>query len=398
MKRIPRWALGGAILGLTAAALAVHLVAASGVTARSGRLSVHRGAVGPPAAEIRGNVFVTPGKRAQRLDEPASAPLVGTQGPLAALSPDGKVLAYNSFRWNRSIDWSKSFADEGIATGDALGVPTIRLHDLATGGETALEAGSQSLAWRTDGALAYTVGDPAAYRANLPFLADVVVRTTPEAVPQRWSAAPARYHALGWAGSTLLVARAEPGSTPDVVAFDGPGAARTLAPSSLLLGISPDGMRAVVAETPAETQHPHVRLLLVSDGSELASVPVSDAVDPVTGDALAWVSSPGSWQDDHLVVGSETGLVVLRVGESLAIEQVLHLDSATKPNATLFEPRFTDADAHTIVAWSGVPGTEPHMQAAQIRCDRFALSCTGSAAAAPAGVPRLVYDLSGGNR
>ena len=394
MKRISSWALGGAVVGLAAAALVFHLVAASGVTARSGRLIVHRGVVGPPAPEIRGDVLVRPGEPAQRLATAASAPLVGTQGPVAALSPDGKLVAYNSFRWNREIDWRKSFADEGIQTGDPLGVPTIRLRDLATRRETVLEPGSQSLAWRGDGALAYVRGSPPAYRANLPFQAEVVVRT-PDGRMAVWTSEPDRYEILGWAGQALLVQRSFPGGAPDIVAMAGPSESHVVATSSLFIAISPDGANVLVEPSPAEVDHPRIRLVRVADGSELASLPVEDARDPVTGDHLAFVYGPGDWRGDHAVVASETGLLVLHTGETLQIEQVLRLEDAARPNGSLFEPRF--ADDRTIVAWGGLPESKQPM-AVQYACDRFALSCTRSAPAAPTNVPRLVYDLSGGNR
>jgi hypothetical protein len=269
---------------------------------------------------------------------------------------------------------------------------------LRSGREVVLEPGSQSVAWRSDGALAYVIGDPPAYRANLPFLSNVVVRSAIDAAPAQWSTGPARYRVLGWAGRTLLVAVGQVGASPDLVAIDAPGRARTLSEASLLLGISPDGTRALVTETPAETAHPHVRLLRIADGAEVAAIPVADARDPVSGDPTAWISAPGSWLDDRVVVGSETGLVIFRVEDSISVDQVLHIDSATRQDGALFEPHFVDRDARTIVAWSGVPGTQPRVRAMQLRCDRIALACTRSAAVAPGEIPRPVDDLSGGGR
>jgi dipeptidyl aminopeptidase/acylaminoacyl peptidase len=311
-----------------------------------------------------------------------------------SVSPDGKLVAYNSFRWNREIDWHKSFADEGIQTGDPLGAPMIRLRDLATRHETALEPGSQSLAWRGDGALAYVRGVPPVYRANLPFQAEVVVRT-PDGRMAVWTSEPDRYEILGWAGQALLVQRSFPGGAPDIVAMAGPSESHVVATSSLFIAISPDGANVLVEPSPAEVDHPRIRLVRVADGSELASLPVEDARDPVTGDHLAFVYGPGDWRGDHAVVASETGLLVLHTGETLQIEQVLRLEDAARPNGSLFEPRF--ADDRTIVAWGGLPESKPPV-AVQYACDRFALSCARSAPAAPTNVPRLVYDLSGGTR
>lgn len=397
MKPISRWALLAAALVLTAAALTVHLVGASGVTARSGRLAVTRGAVGAPGPEVHGDVLVIPGAPARRLAAAASAPLVGSAAPVAAMSPDGSLLAYNTFRWRREIDWVQSLAEQGITTGDPLGTPQIHVRALARGGDTPLEPGSQSLTWRADGALAYVVGAPADYRANLPFTASVAVRPSADAAPSSWTSEPARYRVLGWAGRTLLVERAELGAAPDVLALEGPGRARTLAEESMFLAVSPDGTEALVATTLAQTPAPRIRLLRVADGSSLAELFLADARDPVTQEPTVWVTGPASWIDDKIAVASSTGLLVLRTGGGLSVEQVLHLDSATQPNGQLFEPRFTDDSAREIVAWSGIPGPRP-TRAAQILCDRFALTCTRGPAVVPADVPRPVYDQSGGDR
>ena len=50
----------------------------------------------------------------------------------------------------RPIDWTKSFAELAIETGDPLAGPAIRLRDLASGRETSLDEGSASIAWRGD--------------------------------------------------------------------------------------------------------------------------------------------------------------------------------------------------------------------------------------------------------
>ena len=251
-----------------------------------------------------------------------------------------------------------------------------------------------SLAWRDDGALAYVRGDPPAYRANLPFLANVLVRTANGGVEQ-WSADAARYEVAAWAGKTLLVQKDSAGGAPDLVAFDGPRSSRTLATSVLFLGVTPDGRDALVAQTAADDPHPRIRLVRVADGTEVASIAIADARDPVTDDPLLGVYGPGGWRGERVVLPSETGLLVLRVDTgSIAVDQVIHVDAATKADASLLEPRFVDD--RTITAWGGVPGTAPHMQVAQYVCDRVALTCTRSAPITPAEAPRPVYDLSGG--
>jgi hypothetical protein len=99
------------------------------------------------------------------------------------------------------------------------------------------------------------------------------------------------------------------------------------------------------------------------------------------------------------VVSSETGLVVLAVSRaSIAVEQVIHIDAATRPNGMLYEPRFADDSADEIVAWSDVstPLGKP-WTSAQIVCDRVALSCEQAEPVRATLQPRPVYDRRGGN-
>jgi hypothetical protein len=212
-----------------------------------------------------------------------------------------------------------------------------------------------------------------------------------------WTSDADRYTVLAWAGSTLVVQRDAAGAAPDILALDAPGQVRPLASESSFLGVSPDGTQALIAESPAATPTPRVLLVRIADGTTVASIYVADAKDPVSGEPSTWILGPASWTGDHVAAASSTGLVVLSTSGGLRVDQVLHLDAATKPNAVLFEPRFVDADARTITAWGGIPGTQP-VQIAQYACDRFALTCTRGPALAADDPPRPVYDLSGGTR
>jgi hypothetical protein len=355
------------------------------------------GSGGPPLAEVRGSELERPGGPPQRLDAEALAPLVGTEAPLAARSPDGATLAYNTFSYTRTIDRERSYADQGIRPGDVLGRPRIRLRDLTSGRERALEPGSEAPAWRSDGALAYVVGSPPEDRADEPFLTHVVVRPSGDASPSTWTTERARYTVLGWAGQTLLVSRGAPGAAPDILAFDAPMRTRTLAQAASLLAIAPDGKDVVVADAPADTPTPRVRRLRVADGTTVGATFVADARDPVTNAPLTWILGPGSWVGGHVVAAASSGLVVLSAGDGLSVEQVIHVDSATKPDAAIFEPRFADDDARTIVAWSAIPGGRP-VRVAQLVCDRVALTCTRSAPQPAETPPRPVAESRGGTR
>jgi hypothetical protein len=396
MKRLVL--VGSALVLGAAAGLGIHLVTAGGAPARSGRVTVTRATRPAAGPVVRGRILVQSGAATLRLAVPASAPLVGNLGPVAAPSPDGRSVAYNTWRWRRLIDWQQPLGSQGIETGDALGTPQLRVLDAAAGTEAALEPGSLSVAWRHDGALAYARGVHAAYRANEPYLRVVVVRRTPGADPAVWLRQPDRYTVQAWAGSTLVVRRDIPGGNADLLALDGPGSARPLAARVDLLAVSPDGSEALVAENLAETTSPAVRLVHVRDGREIARMPIASIVDPAAAASISWLNGPGDWRGDHVVVSSSTGLVVLRVRSgSIALEQVIHVDSATRPNGGFYEPRFTDDGARTIVTWADLPATGGR-ESAQFVCDRFALRCDEGAAVPADDAPRPVYDESGGDQ
>jgi hypothetical protein len=395
MKRI---VLIGSALLLVAAVLSIHLVTAGGTSARSGALTVGRGAVAPPGRFIQGDELADAHGR-RKLAEAALAPLVGGGGPIGAPSPDGRLLAYNTWRWTKPIDWQRSLGQQGIETNDVLGMPRLRLLDLETGKERALEQGSFSISWRADGALAYVRGAPPPYRANTPYLRNVIVRPSADGPGEVWTREPERYVVDAWAGKTLIAERGVPGGTPDILGLDGPGSQRTIAAGAAFLGVSPDGNEILVATSLADTVEPAISIVDVASGRATASVKLSSAIDPVSGAAIELVSGPADWRGDRAVVSASSGLLVLRAtSDRVDIEQVLHLDSAAQPNGVLYEPRFADDSTRTIVAWSDVPGTETNSQSVQFVCDRFALRCTRGAAVPSAEAPRPVYDESRGGQ
>jgi hypothetical protein len=295
------------------------------------------------------------------------------------------------------VDWTKTFAEQGIANGDALGAPTLRVRDLRTQIDSALEPGTFDGSWRADGALAYVRGDPAPYAADVPYLGNVVVRASTGADPVLWTTEADRYRVFGWAGSRLVVLRGFEGGGPDVEVLDGPGHIRLLAADAGMLGLSPDGSQALVSVGAAGHGGAALSVRNVVDSTQSATLPLSSVVDPVTGHAPRWVGAPASWVGDHVVLGSDTGLLVLRVSSaSIAVEQVLHVDLDHETTGSLYEPRFVDDAARTIVWWADAPGDGP-AASAQYVCDRVALTCTRGTAVAAARAPRPVYDLSGGS-
>jgi len=385
-------------LVLVAVGLSIHLVTAGGTSARSGRAAVRVSRAAPTGAIVRARRLLGLTTGPATLDLPASAPLVGNLGPAAVPSRDGRYVAYNTWRWAKQIDWQQSLGSQGIRTGDPLGWPALRVRDLQTGADVALGAGSLSAAWRADGELAYAQGTTPDYLANTPYLRDVVVRRTPAAAPVVWSSAPDRYLVEGWAGNRLVVRRELPDGGADLVVFDGPRSMRPLASGAELLAIDPNGSDVLVAENLGTTPAPAVRLIAVADGHEEGRLPLAGIIDPTTKAAITSVAGPGDWRRDRAVISSSSGLVVLHVtGGALSIEQVMHVDSASKPGGVFYEPRFTDDSEHTIVAWADLPASSGR-QSAQFVCDRFALSCTESAPVASQAAPRPVYDESGGDQ
>jgi hypothetical protein len=180
--------------------------------------------------------------------------------------------------------------------------------------------------------------------------------------------------------------------------LDGPGRIRMLAAGAGMLGLSPDGSQALVSTGDAGDGGMTISLRSVADSSQLASLSLSTVLDPVTGHPLAWIGGPASWRGDRVLVGSNSGLVVLRVSSSsVSVEQVLHVDLYGHTTGSLYEPRFADDTGRTIVWWADVPGDGPP-QSAQFVCDRLALTCTRATPVPAVRAPRPVYDLSGGSR
>ena len=297
----------------------------------------------PPALYAVGpNVVGLPTGPA-RLASPPVAPLAGWLTPAAVPSSDGRYLAYNTWRELRPDDPALSWSDQGIEPGDPLATPSIRLYDAATRTDAVFEPGAFSLAWRSDGALAYFKGAERDYRAGRPYEGDVVVRASLDAPPEIWSPAKARYVVAAWARQRLVAYREGEGEALDVVVFDGPGRMRVLAHDSALVAISPDGRRAFVERGPADGP-PAVLVVDVADGTEKAALDLT-TVDPAVGA----VNYAGDWRADRVVASSASGLAVFRVRPgSIELERTL----VTAEGQALAEPRFADPSGQRVAAWA----------------------------------------------
>jgi hypothetical protein len=326
------------------------LLAALGAAAvvAAGCGSEREAAEGPPAPRppalyaVGARVFGLPGGPT-RLAAPPVAPLAGWLTPAAVPSTDRRYLAYNAWEELRPDDPALSWSDQGIEPGDALATPSIRLYDTSSGTDEVLEEGAFSLAWRSDGALAYFKGSERDYRAGVPYVGDVVVRASVDGAPEVWSPESARYVVAAWAGQRLVAYREGEGEALDVVVLDGPGRMRVLARDYALVAISPDGQSAFLERGPAEGR-PEVRVVDVGDGTELASLDLT-TVDPAVGA----VGYAGDWRADRVVASSVSGLAVFRVqADSIALDQSFEVEGAPT------EPRFGEA-SERVTAWTSEP-------------------------------------------
>ena len=357
--------LAAAVAVGSATALALFGFGANGANPETGPLVVRAGLTQVPGRFVRGDGLYD-GKGGQAaLGAPVSGALMGPLSPVAVPSPDGRSVAYNTWQELRSVDNQRSFSKQGISTGDALGTPSLRVHDQA-GHDLLLERGAYSLAWRGDGAIAYVKGLDADFRANEPYSGQVVVRSGIHGRALAWTTEPARYVVYAWAGSRLLFYRLYEGETLQLLVADGPGRIRPLCDGSAI-AVSPDGTRVAVLSRDAQ----NIRILDVASGRELAWLNLATATPQ-----LAWLGYSGSWSGDHLVTSASAGLAVFHLGPgSIELEQVLGLDQAQFPNGVQ-EPRFADEAGNQIVAAADVPpqGGAPAVSFL-LACDRIARVC-----------------------
>lgn len=351
--------------GLAAAAgivIATFALGANGAQPRNGPLVVRSGAA-PPRAFVRADGLFAHGSRVQ-LGAAVSGAMMGPLAPVAAASADGSI-AYSTWSTVRPVDSARSFSEQGIQTGDALGVPSLRVRD-AAGHDFLFARGAYSAAWRSDGAIAYVAGVDPAFRAGEPYQGQVVVRGDVHGRDVAWTSEPAHYVVYAWAGQRLLFYRVGLGEKLELLVADSPGKVRPLADGSGV-AVSPDGTRVAVVG-PDGT---NVRVLDIASGRELAWLDVTTA-----GPGLRWIGYSGSWVGSHVVAPSSSGLAVLRVGsDSLSLEQALSLDRSQFPIGVQ-QPRFTDSDGNAIEAVADVPPTTGiDAVSFLLECDRIERTC-----------------------
>jgi hypothetical protein len=338
---------------------------AHGAVPRTGPLSVDAGLEKPPGAFVRGDGLYTEKGGRSELGASVSGAMIGPLSPVAVRSSDGKLVAYNTWQELKTVDSDQSFSRQGIAEGDALGTPSLRVHDDA-GRDFLLARGAYSAAWRQDGAIAFVKGLDPNFRAGRSYTGQVIVRRGIHGPDVAWTTEPAHYVVYSWAGDRLLFYRIGLGEKTELLVADGPGKIRPLADGSAI-AISPDATRVAVLSEDAT----NVRVLDVATGSEQSWLDVTTATPP-----LAWVAYSGSWVGEHIVAPASAGLAVFHAGSrSLELEQVLSLDRTQFP-VGVQEPRFLDEAGNEIAASADIPPAKGGGGVSfLLQCDRIARSC-----------------------
>ena len=342
-------------------------------TPRSGPVAVtaQSGDLGVPYVE-QDRVYGLPAVGSdERLAAPVQAPLTGTYSPSAVpRRPGGGALAYNAFRDER---------------------PVVRLRDARAERDEVIADGAFSVAWRSDGVLAYFKGLTRRVRDLNRFRGHLVVTGGRERAV-RWTPEPGRYIAAAWGGDRLVAYRLSTTGAPDLLVFDGPGRVRVLAERSVLVALSPDGERALVAQrgdagatvsVVALTSGAVERRLALDRTATRSRQPVTD------------VASGGSWRGDLVVATTNSGLIVLRIGASaIAVEQVLRFDLAAFP-VGVNEPQLQPG-GRRIAAWAELAPRPRQVvpDAAILVCDRLALRCRQGRSAPGLAPPRPIYNPS----
>lgn len=337
------------------------------LTVVDGRLRRTAWALGDKLYGVRG------AKRPLELESPVHAPLTGTLSAAAAESPIAEeVIAYNAFSRKR---------------------PVLRLYDAAAQTDVVLDEGTYSFAWRGDGAIAYFKGLESRVEDPARHLGHVVVRESLSAQPVRWTTRPGRYVVSAWAGERLTVHELEKESWPTLLVFDGVKRSRVLADRAVLIAISPDGSRAVVAKE-LRTQ-PVVALVEVATGRELAAFAFTNEVDPIVDQPINYVADSGAWAGDTIIAAVTKGVAVFRVaGDELALEELLFVHPEVFPLG-LAEP-VIDATGRYFTASAELqqrPRTV-FSRTSLIECDRDTRRCVLDRSAPSFQPPRIVYDRS----
>jgi hypothetical protein len=319
----------------------------------------------------------------------AASPLSGWIAPVAVPTADRGQLVYSTWRELRRDDPKLSWSKQGIAPGDALATPTLRIHDFRSGGDKVVDKNSFSAAVRPDGTIAYFRGRDV-YRAFTNYIGDVVVRNSLSARPVLWSTEPSEYVVAAWAGSTLLAYRIDEGEKLDVLAFDGPGSQRLLMPDANLVAVSPDGTRAFLAN---EAGRPgSVSVVNVADGTISATLDLGSL-----NQGILWAAYGGSWSGELIAAPTNAGIAVFDIaGGAISLEELLKNDPNTFGNG-LIEPQFSGDTEHIVARGDAAPdgsrGADESSTTA-LQCDLTTATCLAGTTAPGAAWLHPAYNPS----
>jgi hypothetical protein len=340
----------------------------------SPRVDVRTLALRQAAGPIKG-LFVAAGRvrgdRSEALADTAESPLSGWIAPVAVPTPDGSHLVYSTWRELRHENPALSWSKQGVKPGDALGTPTLRIHDFGSGRDTVIDTNSFSAAVRGDGAIAYVRGSDV-YRAFANYTGDLVVRSSASGRPVVWSTEPAYYVAAAWAGNTLLAYRIREGEKLDVLALDGPGQQRLLMAGASLVAVSPDGTQAFLASDDADAPA-SVAVVNVGNGSVARSLDLGSL-----NEGILWAAYGGSWSGDLVAAPTNTGIAVFDLsGGAISLKELLKPSPGTFANG-IIEPQFSGDAEHVIARGDTPPGKDAPAgdgSTTPLDCDLATVSC-----------------------
>jgi len=332
----------------------------------------------PPFPFVTDDAVVHPRDGTIALDHEVGPAFSSYLAPAAVPSPDERFIAYNAWTDLIPFDPQKSWSQLGVEPGEPVGTPSIRLIDLETGDDTTLADGAYSVAWRADGPIAYVEGSERDYRANVVYRGHVVVRPSLGSPAEAWTTEAAHYIVYGWAGGSLLVYRVGEGEELDVVAVDGPGHARVLAPHARIIAISPDGTRALLFAYDRRS----IELLDVATGGELAHLELAQ-IRPAQGPPIVDLMYAGSWSGDLVAAvasrpDASTALTLFRVtGAGLELSEVLSFPVQIFPMG-IAEPQLLDPPGSRVIALAPLRGKGEAGATvyAYLDCDLATARCT----------------------
>jgi hypothetical protein len=320
------------------------------------------------APYVSGQTLYLAGRKPQHLASPVLASLLGHDVTLVVTSPRHRYIAYHSWR-NR--------------------VPLLFVHDTVTDSDRLLAREAQTIAWGSDGRIAYVQGGP--FRSGHAYRGRVLVQTL-DSQPVAWTPRPGSYEVLAWARNRLLVAvprclLLECNGDPEVGVYKLERSGRLVAlPLASLLALSPDGRLAFGRYDPVPGQDspsPLVRFVDISSGRVLATLDLTQAARAAgLRGLLPGALYTAAWRGDKIVAtfsGEENALFFFRIRRGrLQIEQVVRVPAATLPGRYSLDfgaPVFANDSTERIVVPVRRPGEDNREFTAVLACDRRTLHC-----------------------